>query len=112
MGDTCSVRGSGERKSAKRISKQTLNGQDHQLSLGTDERMMWMWILLMHCVRAWEVGECGSYLQLRIRQWRGIVVNVVMNVLYYIKCGEMFKQQHSASQESLYFMELVKIYVQ
>ena len=76
------------------------------------ERIMGLWILLMHCVRAWEAGECGLDLQLRICQWRGAVVNVVMNLLYYIKGGEMFKWQHSASQESLYFMDLVDVYIQ
>ena len=66
----------------------------------------------MHCVRAWEAGECGSYLQPRIRQRRGAVANAVMNLLYYIKSGEVFKRQHAASQESLYFMELVDIHIQ
>jgi hypothetical protein len=56
-------------------------------------------------VRAWEVGECASDPQLRILQWRGAVVNLVMNLLNYIKGGEM-----PASQESHYFMELVDIY--
>ena len=38
-------------------------------------------------------------------------MNVVMNLLNYIKGGEIFKWKYSASQECLYFVELVDIYV-
>ena len=38
-------------------------------------------------------------------------MNVVMNLLNYIKGGEIFKWKHSVSQECLYFVELVDIYV-